>query len=110
MKKTKLCALALATLISIGGFASCSSEDSSSSALENTKVENVTKTWATNFKGIITETGDDGYVYKNYYLNKNEWVIGDGVVLPSYSDGKAKDYMRFLDCNNRLPRRWARGA
>lgn len=59
------------------------------------------ETWATNFKGIITETGDDGFVYTNYYINKNEWLIGDGVVLPSYSDGKAKDYMRFLDCNNR---------
>ncbi len=101
MKKTKLCALALATLICIGGFASCSPENSPSSTLENTKVENVTKTWATNFKGIITEAGEDGYVYKNYYLNQNEWVIGDGVVLPSYSDGKAKDYLRFLDCNNR---------
>ena len=103
MKKTKLCVLALATSICIGCFASCSSGDlpSSSSTLENTKVEQVTKTWATNFKGIITETGDDGYVYKNYYLNKNEWVIGDGVVLASYSEGKTKDYLRFLDCNNR---------
>lgn len=103
MKKTKLCALALATSICIGCFASCSSGDlsSSSSTLENTKVEQVTKTWATNFKGIITETGDDGYVYKNYYINKNEWVIGDGVVLASYSEGKTKDYLRFLDCNNR---------
>ena len=101
MKKKKLCALALATLMCIGGFASCSSEGSSSSTLETSKVESDTKTWATNFKGIITETGDDGYVYKNYYLNQNEWVIGDGVVLPSYSEGKAKDYMRFLDCNNR---------
>ncbi len=97
MKNKKLCALALATLMCIGGFASCSSQNSPNS----TKVENVTKTWATNFKGIITETGDDGYVYKNYYLNQNEWVIGDGVVLPNYSDGKAKDYLRFLDCNNR---------
>ena len=103
MKKTKLCALALATSICIGCFASCSSGDlsSSSSTLENTKVEQVTKTWATNFKGIITETGDDGYIYKNYYINKNEWVIGDGVVLASYSEGKTKDYLRFLDCNNR---------
>ncbi|MBO5737589.1 MAG: hypothetical protein J6S04_07245 [Clostridia bacterium] len=101
MKKTKLCALALATFICIGCFAACSSDDSSSSTLETSKVESDTKTWATNFKGIITETGDDGFVYKNYYLNQNEWVIGDGVVLPSYSEGKAKDYMRFLDCNNR---------
>ena len=101
MKKTKLCALALAIFLSVGSFASCPSGDDSNSSFGNSTVETVTKTWATNFKGIITETGDDGYVYKNYYLNKNEWVIGDGVVLPSYSEGKAKDYLRFLDCNNR---------
>ena len=101
MKKTKLCALALATFISIGGLASCTSKSSPNSAFGNTNVENVTKTWATNFKGIITETGNDGYVYKNYYINQNEWLIGDGVVLPSYSEGKARDYMRFLNCNNR---------
>lgn len=101
MKKTKLCALALATLVCIGGFSACSSGGESNSALDNPTVESVTKTWATNFKGIITETGDDGYVYKNYYLNQNEWLIGDGVVLPSYNEGKSKDYIRFLDCNNR---------
>ena len=101
MKKTKLCALALATFICVGCFAACSVEDSSSSTLEISKVESDTKTWTTNFKGIITETGDDGFVYKNYYINQNEWVIGDGVVLPSYNEGKAKDYIRFLDCNNR---------
>ena len=101
MKKTKLCALALATFICIGCFAACKHDDPPSSTLETSKVESDTKTWSTNFKGIIAETGDDGFVYKNYYLNRNEWVIGDGVVLPSYSDGKAKDYMRFLDCNNR---------
>lgn len=59
------------------------------------------ETWATNFKGVITEIGDDGFVYTNYYVNKNEWLIGDGVVLPSYNSSKEKDYMRFLDCNNR---------
>ena len=33
------------------------------------------ETWTTNFKGIITETGDDGFVYTNYYINKNENAI-----------------------------------
>ena len=101
MKKTKFCALAFAALMCISGFVSCASDNSSNAVLESPAKENVTKTWATNFKGIITEAGDDGFVYKNYYLNKNEWIIGDGVVLPSYSEGKAKDYIRFLDCNNR---------
>ena len=101
MKKTKFCALAFAALMCISGFVSCTSDNSSNAVLESPAKENVTKTWATNFKGIITESGDDGFVYKNYYLNKNEWIIGDGVVLPSSSEGKAKDYIRFLDCNNR---------
>ena len=87
MKKTKLFACLIA------GILACplGAETFSASA----------ETWATNFKGIITETGEDGFVYKNYYINKNEWVIGDGVVLPTYSSNKEKDYLRFLDCTNR---------
>ena len=87
MKKNKLCAVALAAILAcpLGVVTTSASAE----------------TWATNFKGVITETGDDGFVYTNYYLNKNDWVIGDGVVLASYSSSKEKDYLRFLDCNNR---------
>ena len=100
MKKIKIGAFALATLLSLGCFASCNLGGDSSSPLGNSQGE-TTKTWATNFKGIITETGNDGYVYKNYYINKNNWILGENVVLGTYSDGRARDYLRFLDCNNR---------
>ncbi len=87
MKKTKLAALLIASMLACplgAGVISASAE-----------------TWATNFKGIITETEADGFVYKNYYINKNEWIIGDGVLFPSYSSTQEKDYIRFLDCTNR---------
>ena len=87
MKKTKLGAFALAAILAcpfgVGGI-SASAE-----------------TWATNFKGIITETEEDGTVYKNYYINKNEWIIGDNVIFPNYSSTKEKDYIRFFDGGNR---------
>lgn len=88
MKKTKLLACLIAGVLACpfgAGMVSASAD-----------------TWATNFKGIITEE-EDGSVYKNYYINKNEWVIGDSdtVMFPSYNPEVSKDYLRFLDCNNR---------
>ena len=87
MKNNKLCILALAAILScplgVGGI--------STSA----------ETWATNFKGVITEKGDDDFVYKNYYINKNYWLIGDKVSFPKYNSAKEKDYVRFVDSNNR---------
>ncbi len=87
MKKTKFCAFALATALlcpfGVGA------------------IPTSAETWATNFKGIITETEQDGFVYYNYYINKNHWVFGDGVELARYNSAKERDYCRFLDCNNR---------
>ena len=87
MKKKKLCALALAAVLA--------------SPFCVGSISATAETWATNFKGVITETEADGFVYKNYYINKNDWLLGDNVVFPKYATGKEKDYIRFLDCNNR---------
>ena len=87
MKKNKLCVIALAAILScpLGvGILSTSAE-----------------TWATNFKGVITEKGDDDFVYKNYYINQNDWLIGDKVSFPKYNSAKEKDYIRFVDSTNR---------
>lgn len=86
MKNKRICAFALAGLLlcSTGiGYVTATAEDK-----------------AIDFAGIISES-DDGFVYKNYYINENEWLIGDNVTQPKYNDAQQKDYLRFLDCGNR---------
>lgn len=86
MKKKKLFACALACLLAC--------------PIGTASVSATAETWATNFKGIITERKGN-YDYKSYYINSNEWLIGDNVALPKYSSEKEKDYIRFLDSSNR---------
>ena len=71
MKKTKLLACLMTAILACPfgvGMVSASAE-----------------TWATNFKGIITEE-EGNAVYKNYYINKNEWVIGDSDTVVPYPE------------------------
>lgn len=98
MKKIKIGACICAILMGLGFATACSSKGSSNA---KNSANEPTKTWATNFKGIITETEADGFVYKNYYINKNDWLIGDNVAFPKYNSEVEKDYMRFFDSTNR---------
>ena len=54
------------------------------------------KEYAMNFAGVTSEE-EDGYVYHNYYINENDWLIGSEIVRPSYSDTKEQEYIFFSD-------------
>lgn len=103
MRKMKFSAFVLAMFISLGCFASCNSSETSSgihsNSSENTNTVATTKTWATNFAGTISEEAD-GAVYTNYYLNQNDWLIGENVKFRD-SVQEGSDYIRFLNSTNR---------
>lgn len=52
--------------------------------------------YAMNFAGVTSEE-EDGYVYRNYYINENKWLIGTEISRPAYMDGQARDYIQFTD-------------
>ena len=54
------------------------------------------KEYAMNFAGVTSEE-EDGYVYHNYYINENDWLIGSEIVRPSYNDAKEQEYIFFSD-------------
>ena len=55
--------------------------------------------YAMNFAGVTSEE-EDGYVYHNYYINENKWLIGTKISRPSYATGEQRDYLQYTDSSN----------